>query len=121
MPKTVTATIAFNNTQADKAAASIRARLAEMAATCDSGALAQMVNTLAEAEGERAVWARLENVATRLVNQGQGEIEKETAMSVVYGLLTNGADDTWSGRGNETKRAHFDGVRAAASKVEWLF
>lgn len=121
MTATVNATIAFNSSQASKSIASIRARLADMAATCDSGALAQMVNTLAEAEGELAVWVRLENVAERLTNQGQGEIEKETALSVIYPLLTGGADDTWSGRGNEVKRARFDGIRAAATKVEWIF
>lgn len=40
--------------------------------------------------------------------------EPEDGVKHVTGYLLRGADDTWSGRGNDLKRAWFDGLREAA-------
>lgn len=52
----------------------------------------------------------------------EGELKAYTVaalggVSQVTRLLLQGADDKWSGRGNEQKRAYYDGVRRGAEKV----
>lgn len=123
MTRTATETIAKNNVDAGKAVAAIKTAIHQKATgmTYDAGALNDLVLALAHAEGELRVWARLEHYAMQLSKQGQGEMTEETAKSVVFDMLAAGPDDTWSGRGNEVARARFDGVRAAAQKVEWIF
>lgn len=76
--------------------------------------------SLADAEGARDVWSKLATVATYHCKSGV-EITEAQVMQVVMDLLTRGADDTWSGRGNDVKRAYFDGVRSAATRVGYLF
>lgn len=83
------------------------------------GASAKDINDavllLAAAEGEARVWARLDMVAVNT-----GDMNKELATRLTFTLLTEGADDRWSGRGNDVARATFDGVRSAASDVEYI-
>ena len=44
------------------------------------------------------------------------KLEQDSSVTrYLVGLLTRGADDTWSGRGNDVARAHYDGVREEAA------
>lgn len=71
---------------------------------------------VAEAEGASAAW----NLLQRMVDHKNGEICQGGVNGVAMDLLVNGADDSWSGRSNDLKRARFDGVRAACSDMKWL-
>lgn len=73
-------------------------------------------NRLAEAEGKAEAWARL----AYIVDNRGGSIDKAGVKEIAFSLLVNGADDSWSGRGNDVKRARFDGIRAASSDMQWL-
>ena len=88
---------------------------AEVAALAVEGAesnrLANAVNRLAEAEGRQSAVARL--AAAEEFGASDSEIEAE-ALSI----LLRGADDTWSGRTNDAKRAFFDGVRDAIESLK---
>ena len=48
------------------------------------------------------------------------EFGRSNVAVFVSNLLTAGADDAWGGRGNDVKRARFDGVRSACADMEWL-
>lgn len=74
---------------------------------------------LAEAEGILAAWTRLSGMVT----WQQDHDEPVTGYDVLYivgELLGEGADDTWSGRGNDTRRAHHDGVVRACRDMRRL-
>lgn len=81
--------------------------------------LTTALNGLAQAEGAQRLWARL-NQAVENPSRGE-EFNETVALRLVAGMLAQGADDSWSGRGNDVNRAHFDGIRSAAQKVEWIF
>ncbi|WP_396902655.1 hypothetical protein [Mycolicibacterium sp.] len=49
------------------------------------------------------------------VNGVEGIQKQFVLMQHVAEVLARGADDEWSGRANEIRRARFDGVRAAAN------
>ena len=98
-----------------------RAQLIELATQGRSAQdIAASALRLAEAEGERDLWYRVLSVAKH-AKLSSKEMNKELALEVAFNMLANGADDTWSGRGNDARRAYFDGVREAATKVGWLF
>lgn len=70
---------------------------------------------LAEAEGEHFAWSRLNQMVSY-----DPEATMEMLLGLVAQILSNGADDTWSGRGNDIARARFDGIRSVCGKVAWL-
>ena len=92
-----------------------RKALAEAAAgdEVDGCRLAGYVNDVASAEGAANARYRYRAV----MRQDGGTHEK--AMAHVVALMFNGADDTWSGRGNDAKRAKFDGYCEAANRMQW--
>lgn len=102
--------------QARSAVEAIRSGIADDIAegTPSADDLARRVNALAEAEGELAVWARLGHAAD------QGDFGAAMIREVTADMLLAGADDGWSGRTNDVKRARFDGVRSAVSNARWL-
>lgn len=71
---------------------------------------------VAVAEGNASAWARLAAIASKNGN----ELTQADANEVALSLLSNGADDSWSGRGNDVARARFDGVRSACTDMQWL-
>lgn len=71
---------------------------------------------VAEAEGAASAWARL---AQFVAHRGDEATEADIK-GVAFDMMVNGADDTWSGRGNDIKRARFDGIRSASSDMQWL-
>lgn len=76
------------------------------AATSGAGAaeLDDRVRALASIEGQLAV-------ASRLARAIEADLDREEQVAVLFQLLQDGADDSWSGRGNDLRRARFDGVR----------
>lgn len=72
--------------------------------------LAKVLNDLAKEEGRMLVRHALRNALA----------EKASVNQIRQHLLSftlNGADDTWSGRANDVRRAHFDGVLAEVREI----
>lgn len=86
-----------------------RARLATLATDgAPTRELASAVNEIAYYEGAHTVFATVERMA---------DLDADERIEIITDMLVRGADDTWSGRGNDTNRAHFDGVRETAALV----
>lgn len=68
--------------------------------------LARSIVSLAEAEGVHYVFALVDQMKARNV---EGDAIRDSLVS----MLIQGADDAWSGRANDARRARFDGVRDA--------
>lgn len=73
----------------------------------DARSLANSVNRLAEAEGYVYADAVIDYALAH--ENGGVQAARDEAMD----LLARGADDSWSGRANDNRRAYFDGVREA--------
>lgn len=76
----------------------------------NSDDVVRFANRVAKMEGELTVFNRIPTVAE--YPRTDTEI-----LQFVFTMLTNGADDEWSGRGNDARRSHFDGVRKAADYI----
>ena len=68
--------------------------------------LARSVVSLAEAEGAHSVFALVDQMKAN----GREDADIRDAL---VSMLIRGADDSWSGRANDARRAQFDGVREA--------
>lgn len=68
--------------------------------------LARSVVSLAEAEGVHSVFQVVDRMKAR-------NSENVDIREYLVSLLVRGADDSWSGRANDARRAQFDGVREA--------
>lgn len=78
--------------------------------------LAKAVNGVAHAEG----YADALTTARYVLIHHADSDARTTAIALIDAMsdaLTLGADDEWSGRANDVRRARFDGVRAAAKDV----
>lgn len=74
--------------------------------------------------GETIIWN--DDVIISIASM-EGRVEALTLMSgcdtraalmqSAIGMLARGADDSWSGRANDLKRAHHDGVRYVCDRV----
>lgn len=110
-------TDSMNNAATKKTARS--EQLAEAATSgTESGRLTSLVNSIAEAEGEESAYGRLLMAARYATDQGtdiRAEVNR-AAMNILY----VGADDTSSGRGNDAKRARFDGKCEAVRELEYM-
>lgn len=116
--------VAFDNKvkTARSNAASYRQDVADQAAnpTVSAFDLADSVNKLAEAQGALAYWSRMRQVAEYALENGSDGNVSDLFDRETISALTRGADDAWSGRGNDSKRAYFDGLRAAAADLRWV-
>lgn len=74
---------------------------------------------VAEAEGKAMAWSRLSHMATYKATKGE-EVTQADVIGIAFDILSGGADDSWSGRGNDIKRARFDGMRDACSNMKWI-
>lgn len=68
--------------------------------------LARSVVSLAEAEGVHEVFDLVDHMKSR-------DIEDYAIRERLVSMIVYGADDSWSGRANDARRARFDGVRDA--------
>ena len=96
----------------DKKAASA-AQLAAVGA--DAMAWAEFANQLAELEGEVYAYSRILNDCGTAV-----EVPQSFMYEVAMEILSDGADDGWSGRTNDVRRAQFDGIRTACGSLRWM-
>lgn len=92
------------------ATVAIRAEIAQMATVGNGAArdFAGLANQLAEAEGRANAYAVIRDC---LAN----DVEPVGIEKALTHQLLNGADDTWSGRTNDVRRAWFDGFKSAAA------
>ena len=94
----------------------VRAQIAALAAEGKGSAedFAGLTNALAEAEGHAFACGIVRDALI-------GEATPEQVMASLTKRLLNGADDGWSGRKNDARRAWFDGYRAAVNEYLWGF
>lgn len=83
--------------------------------------LAASALAVCEAEGIAATQIAYRNALRgaaerRHMNPTHPEV-RAVAAQCVTDLVLAGADDTWSGRGNDARRARYDGTRRAASDL----
>lgn len=94
-------------------------KLAQSAVTrTESRSLMALVEAIANAEGRESAYTRMKAAASYA--EANGEDAKAMAQKEALGMLEQGADDEWSGRGNDVRRARFDGVREAVRDVRFL-
>ena len=84
----------------------LKQNLAEAAEKNDSEGLASMVNAIASAEGRYMAQERVADCQ-------QGGLSKEETLAAAIQLLAQSGQDTYSGRGNDARRAKADGLKAA--------
>ena len=119
MTTTTSGTVQMNQIRKSHTATTevVQALRDAVVATVNDGQLHDGINTavltLATAEGAASYWAKMLYVA-KIVTDREGDVTAALQDSTLR-LLTGGANDDWSGRGNDAKRAYFDGVRAAAA------
>jgi hypothetical protein len=83
--------------------------------------IARLANDAAEAEGAYTVWATADKIFQ--MGESKGASQSEIAKAIrdeIFSTLAMGSDDSWSGRGNDTARSRFDGVRSAASRIQYM-
>jgi hypothetical protein len=80
---------------------------------------AKYANDLASSEGEAHAWARVQTTANYFAREGL-ELTPAAILETVAELLSVGADDGWSGRINDVRRARFDGIRKATTSIRYL-
>lgn len=112
---------------AEEAHKEARATLAECATQPGVSVdhLADLVNRVAKAYGKYEAAARARVVVAYLADpdRGNAQTSEEVTRGVLeemYGVLTMGADDEWSGRKNDVRRAQHEGFREFANKIRWL-
>lgn len=92
-----------------------RQALAEAAATADPERLDQLVKEVARAEAVQicndTLTFGIENYADEMTPD---EARKKVLRKITSDIIQRGPDDTWSGRGNDLRRAVFD------AKIDWL-
>ncbi len=72
--------------------------------------VARFANQVAQLEGELTVYNRIPKVDERPLTNPEMQ-------QLAFLIMANGPDDQWSGRGNDARRSHFDGVRKAAEAI----
>lgn len=97
--------------RSEESLTSARQRLAENAAEAVVDRLAEMLNAVVRAEVAVMVDERLAAMAERRPESDDASLLTTVAESFTEMVLMNGADDTWSGRGNDLRRVRFDALR----------
>lgn len=88
--------------------------IADQATSGSASALNDLVLDLARREGEVTAWSRLHKAA-----QHHGA-DLPALYVIMMETLAYGPDDQASGRGNEVRRARFDGIREVAEILRWM-
>lgn len=109
--------------KSEQALAAVAAARTSLAKAASTDATVQSLNSdllsLAEAEGAAHVWTRLAKIAAWHDREGL-EFGAVRITDECAAMMESGADDHWSGRGNDLRRARFDGIRAACQQARWL-
>lgn len=85
--------------------------------------VAAAANDMAKSEGYVMVAQRFVRGLRRMAEEMGSPFEdiKSEMVEFLMGSMTFGGDDEWSGRGNDVRRAKFDGQREAVSDLfTWL-
>lgn len=95
-----------------------RAALADAVATCAvSEVLTDLAHSVGVAEAELDVWRTVDgNLASPTALDALTALDR-AYQAWVDAILASGADDTWSGRGNDLRRAKFDARRRQVERV----
>ena len=111
---TLVATVAIKANQAN-IAYGVKAASAVVLAASDvqsAEAWARFANELAELEGTAYAYNALHRACVA--------VDEVELSEVALALLAEGADDGWSGRTNDVRRARFDGIRTACASIRWM-
>lgn len=104
-----------NAAQAREALAKAEAEVVKVAQSGDLRELDSAANQVAFWHGYAAMLADVELYGAQADSSGVEGLQKQFAlMQHVAEILAGGPDDGWSGRGNDARRARFDGAREAA-------
>lgn len=104
-----------NANQAREALEKAKAEVVKVAERGDIRELNHAAQQVAFWEGYAAMLAEVEHLSAAADANGAEGLQKQfVLMQHVAEVLARGADDEWSGRANEIRRARFDGVREAA-------
>lgn len=79
--------------------------------------IAQAALAVCTAEGKAAARITYRNAIRYAEADRPTEDAAEIGRRAVTDLVLTGADDTWSGRNNDARRARFDGIRSAANEI----
>lgn len=104
-------------TSARSAMLAARRRIADGAGGMDSEQLDGLVNDLAANEGRVYLLTTVDGIMTRddlTVPDAQA-----WASAYVLGVLAQGPDDRFSGRGNDVRRSRFEGIARAAQDIRY--
>ena len=117
----VTLQVARKSEMATKALEATQAKAVELAQAGNMSAddWARYANEVAKAEGVAHVWIRLQLTVNYFAKEGM-ELTDAALLDPILELLGAGADDGWSGRVNDARRARFDGIREAANSAKYL-
>jgi len=77
--------------------------------------LTNLVNEIAQADGEHTAYSLAADAWDTAVDRGADPAAFVTGQ--ITRRLLNGADDRWSGRGNDSLRAQHDGFRRGAERI----
>lgn len=99
-----------NAAQVEQMVQSARQKVADVAAEGMIRDLSNAVNNVAHWEGAHEAFFIKERLESRDVAPALIAME-------LAGRMGNGADDSWSGRGNDVQRSRFDGFREAAQSI----
>lgn len=80
---------------------------------------ARYANRVAEAEGAAHAWIRIRMTVDYLLREGH-EVTAAALLDTITEVLSAGADDGWSGRVNDSRRARFDGIRRACTEAKYI-
>ncbi|MFD7247943.1 hypothetical protein ACFV6Y_39110 [Streptomyces massasporeus] len=104
-----------NAAQAREMLEKAQAAVVKVAQAGDLRELNSAANQVAFWDGYAALLAEVEQYGAQADEFGVEGLQKQFGlMQHVAEVLARGADDEWSGRSNEARRARFDGVREAA-------
>lgn len=97
---------------------SLRSDLADKALdlTVRPDRLADFVNDLARAETLASLWRQVDGISKRDEYSAQDAVGI-VARQTIRSMIISGADDTWSGRTNDCKRAAFEGQRKFLDQI----
>ena len=80
--------------------------------TIDGRSIAREANMIAYDEG-------IARVASMMISALKRELSAEEIKTALLDILARGADDNWSGRGNDVSRSYHDGMLDMIDAILW--
>ena len=107
--------------RAEAAVASARTRLVEAATDMDLRVISERTTALATAIGAAQGYSTfLTALSLTKEDDSPRFTPAEAFAQMCLNEATQGSDDSWSGRENDTKRAAKDGFKDALSNIRWM-